>query len=643
MHDENAIHNTVTITHQTWDSVSSIGAFSNADAIEIQGERGIPLGAIVVAPARAASVTGEQIAIALRIYPMRNEGPTALVSKGAGQFLVYQPDGDSVAFAVTTTSYTCLSVPVPENWYDTWHTLAAVYTGTALELYIDGTLQGSLPATGLICYGAGGLVFGRHPFLAHGGKGIVAAFRLYDRALPAEVLADMDAPPAEGCRLDFRFHHMNPADDPGQRASSAQSIDETRSPWHDVMDRWEPDMEMVASATLCFPPPQDMAPRAMWAEWEIGADGEIRQSGQVALRWCTDEGLVHIPANYAMPEAEAGTEFWLTICLHDGEPGHRDPVAWKQFALPVAAPPLPGPGVDGLPPIEIHEKDNTGYFKGQGFTVEIDLPTATITSWTVDDEELLELGPIHQFWRAPSWDEAFTGGDASLACQWSRAGLAENLMGVTAMEALQSVPAQVVLQFKGLIIRRNSDVLFEISRDYTIFGNGEILLRQTLIPKGPMPLPGRLGLEVRIPKDLNRITWFGRGPKALFVHSRAGDLIGRYSGRADGQFPADGWPMEHGHKSDVRWLTVRNKAGRGLFLASDRAFTASVSPYSTFQLTEALHGDTLGPDSAFTIHIDDVPDSTRWEMQLRMRGLGPADRRPWAWPKTGLPLEFEEV
>jgi hypothetical protein len=195
-----------------------------------------------------------------------------------------------------------------------------------------------------------------------------------------------------------------------------------------------------------------------------------------------------------------------------------------------------------------------------------------------------------------------------VAAIWSRAGYAENLMGTTSMEAFQDTPQFVRLDFQGLIIRRNSDVLFTVARTYTICGNGEVRLEQTLTPQAPLPPLGRMGLEIRMPKAYRHVT-VGAAPAT------------RNTGAIE-----------------TPWLAVRNAAGHGLLVSGESPFLASVSPYSAFQRSEALYPATLTPDSAFTLHLDQALATTPaagppqplesygvpvqpWTLDLRLRGL----------------------
>ncbi len=639
MNPHPAIHATTVFSHQTRDRVAHIAAFTDRDCVSLANETGVPLGNIALAPARAASITGDQLSLVLRLYPTRGDALVYYLSKGSGQYELFQPDEEHLVFRIRTDEPHELMVSLPEGWYDSWHTLVAVYTGQELRLYLDGVLTGENPASGLICYHPGALLLGAHPFRQSAGRGVVGELQIYDRALAERELGAS----SEGCRLDFRFDDLFPFENP---AATTETARQAESEWQEVLNDWRADDAALQDGTFSIESQGDTDWSDVVVDWQIQTDGNTLQHGSCPVGWRKSDRVATLELNYALPEPYAGTSYWLDLYFlrHTGE--ERLPLGGKQFPLPLHAPPAPGPDPASLAPIEIREKDNTGYFQGDNFSLEIDLPTATIISWKVDAEELLELGPIHQFWQAPSWKEVLPDEDGnSIAIGWSRAGLAENIMGVTSMEALQDRPAQVTMKFQGLIIRRNSDVLFEITRDYVISGNGEVLLEQTLTPTSPLCRLPRHGLELRLAKDMNDVTWFGMGPQELATDTQAWDMMGRHAACGDQNIAAEGWPVERGQKQCVHWITLRNQAGRGLYVGSETPFTASVSPYSTFQLSEALHYATLTPDSALTLQLDQAsspseapPANTPLKTRIRMRGLLPEDTAPWDVLKRGVPV-----
>jgi hypothetical protein len=72
-----------------------------------------------------------------------------------------------------------------------WHHIVGLFTGSSLELYIDGILQGSTPTTEIPdVYSRDGLNIGREPNPAYYYTGKIDDIRLYNRALSeAEIQA----------------------------------------------------------------------------------------------------------------------------------------------------------------------------------------------------------------------------------------------------------------------------------------------------------------------------------------------------------------------------------------------------------------------------------------------------------------------
>ena len=84
---------------------------------------------------------------------------------------------------------------------DTWTHLAATYDGATLRLYVDGSLAGSVAATGAIATSAGALRIGGNTLWGEYFQGLIDEVRVYNRALSqAELQADM----ARGAATDSR-------------------------------------------------------------------------------------------------------------------------------------------------------------------------------------------------------------------------------------------------------------------------------------------------------------------------------------------------------------------------------------------------------------------------------------------------------
>jgi beta-galactosidase len=116
------------------------------------------------------------------------------------------------------------------------------------------------------------------------------------------------------------------------------------------------------------------------------------------------------------------------------------------------------------------------------------------------------------------------------------------------------------------------------------------------------PLP-RVGSEILLPAQYDRLEWYGRGPHESYPDRKTGARVGRYRGTvADQQVPYIR-PQENGNKTDVRWLTLTATDGFGLLISGDD-LNVSVHTYSLATLTAARHTRDLERSRHVTLNVD---------------------------------------
>jgi endonuclease/exonuclease/phosphatase family metal-dependent hydrolase len=132
-------------------------------------------------------------------------GPSGgeVASMGDSYALRVQPTGEVKSFFYNGTSYENVALSTLKANDDRWHHIVGQYTGSAVEVYIDGTLAGSraLTGSGVISYTKGNtFTLGRH---GNGGanhffKGAIDQVRVYDHHLSAAQIGDLwaEAPAA---------------------------------------------------------------------------------------------------------------------------------------------------------------------------------------------------------------------------------------------------------------------------------------------------------------------------------------------------------------------------------------------------------------------------------------------------------------
>ena len=135
------------------------------------------------------------------------------------------------------------------------------------------------------------------------------------------------------------------------------------------------------------------------------------------------------------------------------------------------------------------------------------------------------------------------------------------------------------------------------------------------------PLP-RLGVRFAVPRALDRVEWFGRGPGEAYPDSRLAARVGRFSARvAELQTPYL-MPQENGSRTEVRWAVL----GGRLRLEGRPHFELTVRPWTSEALAAARHPtDLVADDDWLYVNAD-----------LAQQGLGSASCGPGVLPQYRL-------
>ena len=346
--------------------------------------------------------------------------------------------------------------------------------------------------------------------------------------------------------------------------------------------------------------------------WElIDADGAVAASGRLsALTGIGPDGEAEVALEgwevAAMPALPAG-ERWLTTRFETAGDEPWAPagteVGWGQLVLAADhAPAAAAAAADGGAPIEL---DADGYLR----------------------HPLLAARPGLSLWRAPTDNDRFGG----IAARWESAGLADPRPG----------PAQVEREGATTIVRRVVAVgshLVAHRQAFTPLPGGVILVaEEAVMPPGLDDLP-RVGTVLELVAGLEQAEWFGLGPHESYPDRKRSGLVGRWSSTVGDLFTPYVRPQEAGGRADVRWLELRDEAGRGVRLTMGVPMQVSATHHRASDVAAATHADELVPRPEVIVHIDAAhrglgtascgPDTTepyllgsgtyRWEWTLQM-------------------------
>lgn len=335
-------------------------------------------------------------------------------------------------------------------------------------------------------------------------------------------------------------------------------------------------------------------------KWSLTQDGREIQSGVIDTLTTHAGNWARLSLPIRQPEMIPGCEYWLNLSanLKKGNFWAKKgfTVAWDQFKMPWAVPPVQEKAVTTMARVRVGRSDSEIIVSGNGFKVNISKKDGALTNYEWNGHELIS-GPLQpNYWRAPT-DNDVAGFRDSLDA-WKNAASERKVENV---KIIQPNKEQVMVAVKGTLPVGEST--WKIV--YTIFGNGVIKITQQLNPIGKVPpdIP-KIGEELRIPEEYSKMSWYGRGPWANYQDKESGANISAYSGQVDSLWTDYVRPQENGNRCGVRWVAFTNKNGDGLLAVGAPTLSISAWPYSLQDLEKAKHIDELPHRNYITVNLD---------------------------------------
>jgi len=567
-------------------------------------------------------IADENLTLELWVYPRRWNGTCPFITKGGNQYGLQQIDRDTLEFFVHAEARVAVRAATPAAWEYAWHHLAATYDGTSLKLYCDGKMIGSTDCAGSITRGSFPVNIGRNAELhgqEHAGElcnAVIDSVRIYAATLSLEALA-LDV--AQRAKQPVLCLDFETAETKGEFFSLGIGGRAYGLIWPDR--RVQPELWQLKKT------PQPVAVQAVDLEagklkiinrhnftnlseldatWTVVAEGKVLQEGSLEFDVPPSRSAeVTIP--FELWQAEPGVEYWLTVsfCLPRdaawAAKGHE--VAWEQFQLPVStyAQALPKPEGE----LRLSEGAGTVLILGSNFAYTFDEGQGTLTSMKFRGRELLRRGPALNIWRAPTSNETERDwGGAPTVNGWRRAGLDRLSTDVRTVDVRQTL-GQVQIEVETVCRADDADSSIESGYTYTFLPTGDILIDHHVRCDGWMPrwLP-KIGMQLTLADAFSDFAWYGRGPHETYPDRKTGAKVGVYTGTVDEQFEPYLMPQDFGNKTDVRWATLTDADGVGLFIAGDELLNVSAQHFSTDNLSRSLYAFQLIRQNGLTVNID---------------------------------------
>ncbi|MGN0522527.1 MAG: glycoside hydrolase family 2 TIM barrel-domain containing protein [Eubacterium sp.] len=335
-------------------------------------------------------------------------------------------------------------------------------------------------------------------------------------------------------------------------------------------------------------------------KWELKAEGEVIEFGELDKFECQPLSETFITIPYSYENIPKDKEVVLTISFFTKKktPGLKSnyEIAWDQFIInEMPQPSAPENNGD----LTFSAKGNLVTVKNDNLTVIVN--NGRITSYVIDGKEML-LGPI-----MPNYFRALTDNDIDFLnftpqfaklhpfYMWQRATKHNRAVKTEAKAAHDNtVEIHIAFSTTGL---KNSVAT------YKIYPDGRIYIYHSAIPTANML---KFGYQMTLSKDMEYVKWYGRGPFATYCDRKTGAKIDMYSSTVTDLEHRYMRPQESSNRTDMRYMTITDKKGKGLKIQSyfDSPLNFSAYHYTTDGLEKATHVNNIPYEDITTLNID---------------------------------------
>lgn len=335
--------------------------------------------------------------------------------------------------------------------------------------------------------------------------------------------------------------------------------------------------------------------------WVIKTESRVIAEGQLPSLEIGPNSSGEVTIPYQLPE-KAASEYWLEVSfsLKASEiwapKGHLTGNTQLRLPVEVTAPVVEP--IEKMPGLAVTESKFELTIEGDGFTAVFDKAAGTLSSLVSDGQELLTAGPVINVWRAP------TDNDVHMSREWRKAGYHRLFPSLRGFEISQ--PFSQVVKVVSEIMMGGYGIRPALygKIEYTLYGSGDIVITADLTPRSGLPNLPRVGLQLRMPGEYDRFTWYGLGPHESYADRKESVAVGIYSGSVEEQRYPYVKPQENGNKAETRWAAVTNELGRGFFIAGMPSLNISVHHFTPEDFTKAKHDYELVPRNETIVNLD---------------------------------------
>jgi len=341
--------------------------------------------------------------------------------------------------------------------------------------------------------------------------------------------------------------------------------------------------------------------------WEITEDGKVIKSGtlNIASLPAGKSQKVTIPVQELI-SPKPGADYQIKFTFKQKESTGWAPKgylqAWDQFHIPMDNV-APKQKISGktLKVTDDSSKIAVVGSADNSFEIVFDKKNGTVSSWKVGGKSLIDgsgFGPVLNTYRAKVSN---THKDNR---SWKGAGLDDLKAEVKSVKVssknTNSVTVETVVNYQA-----KGKSGFEQKSLWTVWKNGQITFDSDIKPYGKLPrdLP-RVGMLMKLPKQFDNFTYYGRGPHENYNDKKESAAIGLYSTKVADTYVDYASPQGHGNHEDVNWTALADNNGFGFLVKKRGQLTVKATNYSAKTIEDSKHPYDLKPVKETLLYLN---------------------------------------
>ncbi|WP_282056712.1 glycoside hydrolase family 2 TIM barrel-domain containing protein [Maribacter luteus] len=347
-------------------------------------------------------------------------------------------------------------------------------------------------------------------------------------------------------------------------------------------------------------------------EWELLENGAIIKNGILSLK-AAPQGKVQFGLKDESIDIDAESEYFINFYwktkTDDGllMAGHK--IAKDQFLIQSA--PVIVKNGNSKEFIKVEEsKASISIACENNILIGFDKATGNLTSYKVKGDNWLTAPLILNTWRAPT-DNDLGAGIPGKSSDWKDIESKMKVKQITWKEL--SEKKAMISVFKT----DNKTANFILS--YTIENDGKIQVQYVFERIGGKGVLPRMGMNIKLNKDLDRVSYYGRGPHENYPDRKEGAFVGLYKAEVKDFYVPYIRPQENGCRTDVRWLEVTNKEKKGFRISSKQYLNFNVNHFNN---------EDFEPDGK-NRHTTDIVSRNHTNLNIDYKQMGLGGDTSW--------------